>query len=39
MESEAIRRVLAAGARAAAAALPSWAESGEKFARALDELR
>jgi glycosyltransferase involved in cell wall biosynthesis len=39
MESEAIRRALAAGARAAAAALPSWAESGEKFARALDELR
>ena len=39
MESEAVRRTLAAGARAAAAALPSWVESGEKFARALDELR
>jgi len=39
MASEATRRELAAGARAAAAALPSWARSGEKFARVLDELR
>ena len=39
MESEAARRALAAGARAAAAALPSWAQCGEKFARVLDELR
>lgn len=38
MESEAARRALAAGARAAAAALPSWAQCGEKFARVLDEL-
>jgi glycosyltransferase involved in cell wall biosynthesis len=39
MENETTRRALAAGARAAAAALPSWAECGEKFARVLDELR
>lgn len=39
MESESDRRALAAGARAAAAVLPSWAECGEKFARVLDELR
>jgi len=39
MESEAARRALAAGARAAAPALPSWAQCGEKFARVLDELR
>ena len=39
MESEAARRALAAGARAAAAALPSWAQCGEKFARVLDELK
>jgi glycosyltransferase involved in cell wall biosynthesis len=38
MESEAARQTLAAGARAAAAALPSWAQCGEKFARVLDEL-
>ena len=39
MESEATRRALAAGARAAAAALPSWDECGDKFARVLDEVR
>jgi glycosyltransferase involved in cell wall biosynthesis len=39
MESEAARHALAAGARAAAAALPSWAQCGEKFARVLEELR
>jgi glycosyltransferase involved in cell wall biosynthesis len=39
MESEAALRALAAGARAAAAALPSWAQCGQEFARALDELR
>ena len=39
MENEAARRALAAGARAEAAALPSWAQCGEKFARVLDELR
>jgi glycosyltransferase involved in cell wall biosynthesis len=38
MESAAARQALAAGARAAAAALPSWAECGEKFAHVLDEL-
>jgi glycosyltransferase involved in cell wall biosynthesis len=32
------RRALAAGARAAAAALPSWAESGGQFALALESL-
>lgn len=32
------RRALAAGARAAAAALPTWAQSGEAFARLLDGL-
>lgn len=39
MENEAARRALAAGARAAAAALPTWTQGGEKFARVLDELR
>ncbi|WP_395715117.1 glycosyltransferase family 4 protein [Reyranella sp.] len=32
------RRALAAGARAAAEALPTWAQSGEAFARLLDGL-
>lgn len=39
MESEATRRALAAGARAAAVALPSWIECGDRFARVLDEVR
>lgn len=36
--SEGGRRALAEGARAAAAALPSWAESGRQFGLALDRL-
>ncbi|MFO1158802.1 MAG: glycosyltransferase family 4 protein [Reyranellaceae bacterium] len=36
LESPDYRRALAAGARAAAAALPSWARSAEDFARLLD---
>jgi glycosyltransferase involved in cell wall biosynthesis len=36
--SDVQRRALAAGARAAAAALPSWAESGGQFGRALERL-
>lgn len=38
MGSEDCRRVLAAGARAAAAELPSWGQSGERFAHLLDGL-
>ena len=36
--NEASRRALAAGARAAAVALPTWAESAERFAQALERL-
>jgi glycosyltransferase involved in cell wall biosynthesis len=36
--TESHRRELAAGARAAAAALPSWAESGRQFGLALERL-
>jgi glycosyltransferase involved in cell wall biosynthesis len=35
---DASRRALAAGARAAAAELPTWTESGERFAHALERL-
>lgn len=38
LTNEKSRRALAAGARAAAAALPAWAQSGEAFARLLDGL-
>lgn len=38
MTNEDCRRALAAGARAAAAMLPTWVQSGEKFSRVLDEL-
>lgn len=38
LTNEQSRRGLAAGARAAAAALPTWTQSGEAFARLLDDL-
>lgn len=38
MANDESRNALAAGARAAAASLPSWAQAGTKFARLLDDL-
>jgi glycosyltransferase involved in cell wall biosynthesis len=38
IENDASRHALAAGARAAAAALPTWTESGVQFGRALQRL-
>lgn len=38
MTNEDCRRALAAGARAAAATLPTWVQSGERFSRVLDDL-
>lgn len=38
MTNDDCRRALAAGARAAAATLPTWVQSGEQFSRVLEEL-